>query len=386
MYCCAKCFKNKSIQKFISNNTGEKKADCVYCGSKNTEVVSLIDLRHFLVGCIDKAYEYNDDFVDDVQRYSVAEIMTEIEDVFSDDTDSELLMSDIFSKSFIDIKDAINDYYADINNEAFYIKYDSLGVENLDAYHAWESFKYEVMHYNRFFDVTDKQSRESYLWQLLKYLKEIKVTSGTCFYRVRGFDPLPDNINDLDLYMEMGPPPPGKSINNRMNPAGIPYLYLSDTKETALLEKGDNLRFKLIAEFTAKKNLRVVDLSDSWMVDIFSIFDSEYNHDDYWIKDFIIKFTTEISKPVDKEGEEHPYEYVLTQIVAEYLRMQNYDGICYSSSKCDGKNFVFFYGSKPDESLTDKRDFLGVRMLPYFADYFDITKIEKDNYVNNASK
>ena len=56
---------------------------------------------------------------------------------------------------------------------------------------------------------------------------------------------------------------------------------------------------------------------------------------------------------------------------------------CYSSSKCDGKNFVFFYGSKPDESLTDKRDFLGVRMLPYFADYFDITKIEKDNYVNN---
>ena len=78
-------------------------------------------------------------------------------------------------------------------------------------------------------------------------------------------------------------------------------MYLSDTKETALLEKGDNLRFKLIAEFTAKKNLRVVDLSDSWMVDIFSIFDSEYNHDDYWIKDFIIKFTTEISKPVDKE-------------------------------------------------------------------------------------
>lgn len=59
------------------------------------------------------------------------------------------------------------------------------------------------------------------------------------------------------------------------------------------------------------------------------------------IEHFIERYSSEISKPVEQG---HDYEYLPTQVIAEYIKLQGYDGIAYSSVKTKATNYVFFYG------------------------------------------
>ena len=376
MFCCVHCFENSPIKKFIIENKQSEKHDCKYCGSKNTDVISLYILRKYFIECINKAYEYYDDNDSNILRYSLSEIFTDCENVFSSCTDYQQLLTDIFTKSLNSHKDALTDNYVNIESEMFVVKYDSIGLKGMDIYRAWEGFKFEVMHYNRFFDICDEQVRESYLWQLKNYFKPQIIPLGTVFYRARVPKLFPKDINDFDVYSEMGPPPLEKSGNGRMSPAGIVYLYLSDKKETALKECANESQNVLTAKFVTKKEMLIVDLSEDWQVDRLSIFDSDYDHNNYWIKQFISKFVSEISQPVVKSDiNNKSYQYTLTQILAEYIRQQKFDGICYSSSKGIGKNYVFFFGSKLEKiPVVDK---LMLRTIPYYKDYFDIIDVEK---------
>lgn len=56
---------------------------------------------------------------------------------------------------------------------------------------------------------------------------------------------------------------------------------------------------------------------------------------------FLGKYTSEISEPVSLNSE---FEYLPTQVIAEYIRFKGYDGIAYSSAKTGEANYVFFYG------------------------------------------
>ena len=51
---------------------------------------------------------------------------------------------------------------------------------------------------------------------------------------------------------------------------------------------------------------------------------------------FLKRFTDEISAATDNENKDHSYEYVATQLVAEYIRLLGYDGIGFNSSTGTG--------------------------------------------------
>ena len=104
------------------------------------------------------------------------------------------------------------------------------------------------------------------------------------------------------------------------------------------------------------------------------------------IKDnFLDAFIKEITSPVDDKKEDHSYEYVATQVIAEYIRSLGYDGICFNSSVGRGKSYVFFCGPNMEYS-SDGYDYIDEYLwdtypkLTYFTDWFDIQKLEY-NYV-----
>jgi len=143
----------------------------------------------------------------------------------------------------------------------------------------------------------------------------------------------------------MGPAPARKSKGNRMSPPGISYTYLSEDRETASLEVQHDIPSPVwIVEFTTKKPLRLVDLTGKSLA-IPSIFDPLYDHERRLLVPTLIQFAKEISQHIEPEDEE--LDYVPTQVMTEYFRAQEADGIRYMSARRDGgTNIVLFCGRR----------------------------------------
>ena len=97
----------------------------------------------------------------------------------------------------------------------------------------------------------------------------------------------------------------------------------------------------------------------------------------------MIGFVNEITMPVDENIMDHSYEYAATQVIAEYLRSKNYDGICFNSSVSDGKSYVFFYGADPKHMSNAYPypfgDLYLSKMFPIltpFTEFFEINDVE----------
>lgn len=158
---------------------------------------------------------------------------------------------------------------------------------------------------------------------------------------------------------ELGPPPASAAKAGRMNPAGIPYFYLSLTQETALVESrvatGDPAT---VGRWETAKDFYVLDLT-KWLraPSIFSV-----GWGDHDLIKFIYEFVDAISEPVEHDGTEH-VEYVPTQVLSEffaqsftYAKGRTLDGILFPSALLpNAQNLVLFpvwsYSDKPDWSM-----------------------------------
>lgn len=401
-YCCDNCFKNDSIKKYIIQNRSMVGV-CPYCSSSNASLISTRQLGKYMSECIEKAYETleegtgamydseDDRYIgpdgNEAIAYTIMEILTEEEDVFSDNVDEHTLAENMFSEivSYEEIKDGVLDIYGDIDADCFVMKDDLYGMEITKAYQSWEVFKHIIRHYSRFFEIGQQESREEYLEIINKYLYDIvtDIEVGEKFYRAREQDESLKNLKKIDKYKEMGPAPYKYSKTNRMSPAGISYLYVAGDKETTYAECRLNGKKAVVAEFEAKESLQIVDFSKK-VTTRKSIFDEDYDHDEQWIGPFLDDFIDEITKPVDENVKDHSYEYAATQIVAEYLRSKGYDGICFESSVGNGKSYVFFYGPdpehEPDAYPYPFGDMYLSSMLPVldsYTEFFEITNIEQ---------
>lgn len=392
-YCCENCFNNLYIKEFVlsKNCIG----DCNYCGSINVNIVSVEEIGQYFRECFDKAFEsieegtgamYDSEAKEYLvnQRYSVIDIVNE-EMVFEDDT-SDALLKDIIEESgpsFRDIKHGDYDSYGDIYEENFVIKNDLYGIYDTNMYSTWERFKFTVKHYNRFFDVDGVMmgidERKTLLDNLRHFIMEYEecVPCNSIFYRARQDSSL--NFDTISIDKELSPPPPNCAQTNRMSPAGISYLYLASSMETAYKECGYKSGEVIIAKYFSKAELQIVDFSKNVCIGQASIFSDDYDHDSRWYNDFLNKFAIEISKPVDKKKTDLTYEYTATQLIAEYIRALGFDGICFNSSTGTGKSYCFFYG--PDLTYCKKE--YGISddeidwycTLPSFLDVFHINKI-----------
>src|SRR5690348_15769940 len=81
----------------------------------------------------------------------------------------------------------------------------------------------------------------------------------------------------LDDSKDAGPPPMNRvNMSNRMNPPGIPMLYVAEDSETALDETVNGFSYYLIASLQVTRDLLIVDLAD--LPPIPSIFGADELH------------------------------------------------------------------------------------------------------------
>lgn len=400
-WCCEQCFQQDDIKNYIKKD--QKIGDCCYCRKKNVAIKETKEVGEFIRDALDKAYEMlgedtgsmydpeDDEYVGpdgEKTGISVREILFYEEEIFNYNSGTEQLFSDLFHDSEIsyeDIKNGEFDKYEDIDSDLFVVKNALYGSESIAEYCEWEKFKHLVKYYNRFFDINPKgEKRDKLLAALNPYFKKMVevLPQGAELYRVRKMDiQSAEHLNSLDIYKELSPAPPKYAVNNRMSPAGISYLYVATQPQTAYLEcrlhDGD---CAVQSKFITKKDLHVLDLSSevNFIINN-SIFSITYNPDNMWINEFLNHFEDEISRPVNPD-KDRSYEYIATQMVAEYVRLLGYDGIKYRSSVSpEGFNYVFFCG--PNKQISgDIYDYydetIEIEELRYFTDWFYIKDVK----------
>lgn len=359
--CCEECFEDAEIRKWILAN-GEQ-GDCPFCGSKDVMVCDTQTVGEFVKDGLRRAYEQTDFWDESICcLQSIYDIMHDTVCIFSERLEEADLCHELLEElvdprlSVREIKhgDDTDWDVQDIDAPSWLLIGELSRGEGTQAGSAWDEFKYTSLYFNRFFDITEKRGRETLLSALGDILEQLEVRyrKGRVLYRMRAFE-LPYwsreyELGKLDVYQELGPAPYTSVKNNRMSPAGISYIYLSSDPETCAKEiRLEDGQTALLGKFSLRRPLTLLDLTvenikrQNFYFE--SIFSEDYNPDELWIKDFLLQFAGEISKPVSEENSQ--LEYVPTQLLAEFIRKRGYDGIVFSSSVSpDGKNYVLFYG------------------------------------------
>lgn len=183
--------------------------------------------------------------------------------------------------------------------------------------------------------------------------REIIIEAGSIFWRAQlGHESRPvftynQNTDErIDVGDEFHPYPSERmkpilsfATEGRVNPKGIPYLYLADTKETAMSEvrpwPGSSIS---VGQFKIKNKLRLIDCSISHEKGFVPPRRKSTDEDrKLWVW---LEIDNAFSEPVIPS--DRTTDYVPTQIIAELFKSEGFDGIVYKSSLSTGLNVVLF--------------------------------------------
>lgn len=167
-----------------------------------------------------------------------------------------------------------------------------------------------------------------------RHFKKYEFSEGKDFHRAR--------INALereDEYFpleQMGAPPYHQASQSRVNPIGIPYLYLASNIDTAVSEVRPWKNCKItVAEFALKKKISVVNFSNK-------VFVNAPKDDQYEVMENIWRelIAHLFSMPFDPRDD---IAYIPTQYISERIKKEGFDGIIYDSAlNEDGFNLCLF--------------------------------------------
>lgn len=199
--------------------------------------------------------------------------------------------------------------------------------------HVWQQFLTGLRYKNRF---SLQENSEKFVVQLLAYAKKHKTKrfiKGRKFYRAR--------INELHhsgaiAINKMGAPPKEVAGHGRLNPKGIPYLYLSSNQLTAISEVrpwvGGHVT---VAEFELIDNVKLINFSSKFFQN--KTKSKENEGSEFTWRELI---TWMFSAPFDPRDDT---AYVPTQYLSERIKGNGYDGIIYDSSlNPNGYNVTLF--------------------------------------------
>lgn len=216
---------------------------------------------------------------------------------------------------------------------------------------SWQQFCYTVKHKRRFFfhstgtDDHDSYTPATLLNQIARIsdgiglIKDLPV--GTKLWRART-----DLLMRVKSTMaDFGPPPIAHALqSNRMNPPGIPLLYLASSALTALKEtRSTESRVGLLQ---VNRPLRILDLRQLPAVP--GMF-SDANREHALSLRFLHDFADDIMTPVPRDKRVH-IDYLPAQVVTEFFRDYPFtggkvDGIAYGSTlHARGWNVALFLG------------------------------------------
>lgn len=175
--------------------------------------------------------------------------------------------------------------------------------------------------------------------RLLKFWLENTTTvgEGTLLYRARIWDV--DRPSRYDL-AEMGAPPAHSAKSGRINPEGIPYLYLADSADTAIAEvrpwKG---AYVSVGTFQIKQPVRCADTH----IPNDKVFGLEFPETDKYIGEWFMSYflaTHYFGSPAHNDDR---FAYLASQYIAERVRNSGCGALAYPSVLREGgKNYALF--------------------------------------------
>lgn len=134
-----------------------------------------------------------------------------------------------------------------------------------------------------------------------------------------------------------------RAHEGRVNPKGIPCLYCSTEKKTAMTETRPWIgSFVSLAKFVLLRDLTVVDCFSerTWIVPIFSVLAGKEPKPAEREKAVWAHINWAFSEPVTRNDD--LAGYAPTQVLAETFRSAGYDGIVYGSKLGGGLNVAIF--------------------------------------------
>lgn len=175
-----------------------------------------------------------------------------------------------------------------------------------------------------------------------------------------------------------------------MNAKGVSVFYGALNPETCIAEMRSSIgNYLVLGTFIPVKDLRVLDFKRlESVVSEISYFQPDARYQ-ILRKEFLHKIHSLISSPVISGHED---EYLITQVLAEYLayvRENNFDGISFESTQMeDGTNIVLFPKIKPIElkvpNLDEDEEILDSFSLKFINDSVRIHKTEKIKYETSS--
>jgi hypothetical protein len=210
----------------------------------------------------------------------------------------------------------------------------------------WYSFQQHIRTEFRF--VLDPRFND-FIEHLLTtcYSREKTIETDTVFYRARigcapqthedpVFPPFPPG--------ELGAPPANLARAGRVNPLGIPFLYLANDVDTAIAEVRPWVNQEVsLALFETVRKLVLIDLSnDVWdLNDVVKYFDDCNPPEDAIERRTWGTMNSAFSFPVQAGDDQN--DYAPTQYIAEVFRRAGFDGLIFKSSLTEvGRNVVLF--------------------------------------------
>lgn len=343
-FVCSNCVKDDFLKNIVLSKP--QKSKCSYCGQQcaaplEVLIPVVLDAIYY---CFNDPLQSGKSNVDGDEPVllETSEVLEELDFV----TASQDLLTDV--STAIHIEEWIP---AAQGHWSTFHEHEILG-------NSWNEFERIVKYVSRFNfasltdddeDHHEKFAPKYFLPRLGHLVKSKKMTrtisKDTNFYRARV-----QNKNDTWAINceSLGAPPPHLVSAGRMNPEGIPYLYLALEEKTVLAETlSEHSTAVAVATFRAARELKVIDLTNPPQIP--SIFD-KVRHQEREELLFLNSFVNNINKHVDHASKQ--IDYIPTQIVSEYFSQvfllnnkpdDKADGLIYKSAKCSGGvNLVLF--------------------------------------------
>ena len=203
---------------------------------------------------------------------------------------------------------------------------------------AWLGFNYNLHFRNHFFNDND------HVFYFIKELFDnftITLNQTDLLFRARRIK-YNENQNmdvDNDFYglskKESFIPLVSDTVAGRANTVGIPCLYTAKEIETAIAEMRPYKWSKIsIATIKLKRDIKLFDLFFDPSLHYSEII-GKYPNSKFWFN-----IASKFSIPYEDTSKN---EYLITQCISEYLRLEGFDGIQYASSlNSGGKNIAVF--------------------------------------------
>ena len=143
-------------------------------------------------------------------------------------------------------------------------------------------------------------------------------------------------------------------LGGRANPSGVAYLYMADTKETAIAEVRPWVgAWVTVARFKARRELKILDLESANPWDEVEAGEFKLQDDpppEHVAAVVWLRINEAFSRPVAPSDTD--LDYVPTQYIAEFVRELGFDGLLYKSA-LDGGSCVMLF-NPADGTLEDR--------------------------------